>query len=283
MKKIQLLALCATVAGVLSSCQKEEITEEIVTETVPENLSNEHQTALIDAAVNPLNAEYTTLKSIDGSSIKGIKSGDIFLRLDKLSEYSLKSASGSEKQYRTTNLVNQNSTINVVGYTGSGYALTSVMQTGLQYAINNYNNENISLTFNLTFSSSTSGADIVIFNGGGTDAGAVAEFPSGGNPGFWIEVYGGMNSYNDQINEHLMTHEIGHAIGFRHTDYANRKCDGSNEGFTEYGALFIPGTPSVNQWGASGLDTDSIMISCFSGNEDGEFSYYDSVALEYLY
>ncbi len=269
-------------ASAVISCQKEEITTEIQTETDAPEISDKHKEALIKAGVNTTNAKYTLLNHLDGSSSKGILSSDIFLRLDRLEEYALESSPDGTKQYRTTNLVDQNTTINVIGYTGNGYALTTVMQQGLQYAINNYNNINTSLTFNLTFAASTNG-DIIIYNAGGTDAGAVAEFPSNGNPGYTVAVYGGMNNYDNQINEHLMTHEIGHCLGFRHTDYAYRKCDGSNEGTTSYGAVYVPGTPSVNQYGASGLDYDSVMISCFEGNEDGEFSNYDIIALQYMY
>ena len=49
------------------------------------------------------------------------------------------------------------------------------------------------------------------------------------------------------------------------------------------GAINVPGTPSENRWGAAGLDSDSLMISCFDGSEDGEFSNFDVVALEFLY
>ncbi len=284
MKKIQLIAQLVFIACALVSCQKEEVNEneELQTATAAIEISDEHKEALIKAGVNPTNATYTVLNHLDGSSSKGILSSDIFLRLDRLGEYALESGADGTKQYRTTNLVDQNSTINVIGYTGSGFALTPVMQQGLQFAIDNYNNVNTSLTFNLTFTASTNG-DIIIYNAGGSDAGAVAEFPSNGNPGFTVAVFGGMNNFDNQINEHLMTHEIGHCLGFRHTDYALRKCDGSNEGTTSFGAIYIPGTPSVNQYGASGLDNDSVMISCFEGNEDGEFSNFDIVALQYMY
>ncbi|MGB3799565.1 MAG: M57 family metalloprotease, partial [Lewinella sp.] len=79
-------------------------------------------------------------------------------------------------------------------------------------------------------------------------------------------------------NEHVMTHEIGHCMGFRLTDYGDRRSCGSGGGESagSTGANLVPGTPS-------GYDPNSIMLSCFGSGEDGEFGYYDRVALEYLY
>ena len=286
MKTTKFIAFCAMVSIVLSSCQKEEILEESELESsVSVSLSKEHITALIDAGVNPSGAYYETHSDLlTGKTREGIRVSDLFIDLEKLAELKLAVSEDGTKQYRTSNLVTAGSTINVLGYTGSGYALSSVMQTGLARAIANLNNANTSLTFNLTFGT-TGTPDILIYNPPGTDssAGGVAEFPSGGNPGYEIQIFGGMNNYDADVNEHVMTHEIGHALGFRHTDYARRRCDNSNEGSTSYGAIYIPGTPSANQWGSSSIDTDSIMISCFSGDEDGEFSYYDLVALNYMY
>ena len=76
-----------------------------------------------------------------------------------------------------------------------------------------------------------------------------------------------------------MTHEIGHCLGLRHTDYFNRSLScgsGGNEGDGGVGANHIPGTPT-------GFDANSIMLACFSSSEDGEFGPFDIKALEYLY
>ena len=285
MKKIQFLALCALAAGLVTSCQKDELVQTNQTQTSSKNLSKAHIQLLNEAVVNPLNAEYITVSHLGDESYEAIKSGDIVLPIQNLEEnlYSLAQAEDGQKQYRTNNLVSQGRSISVIGYTGSCCALTSKMKTGLQWAVANYNRVNTSLSFTLTFAASTN-ADMVIYNAGTNDAGGEAEFPSGGRPGKYVKIFGGMNNYNDNVNEHVMTHEMGHALGFRHTDYALRRCDGINEGTAgSIGAVSIPGTPTANRWGQSGLDTDSIMISCFDGSEDGEFSYYDTVALEYLY
>lgn len=200
---------------------------------------------------------------------------DIALTKDQLRELRAMDAT-LEKQYRTNNLVSDNA-ISVVGYTGSGYALTAKMQTALQWAVANYNALNTNKQFTLTFSSSTS-ADIVVFrNVSNNGAGGVAGFPSGGQPYKWVEIYNGMENYDTNVNEHVMTHEIGHAMGLRHTDWFSREsCNQSGEAAGSDGAVHIPGTPT-------GFDANSVMLSCFSSGEDGEFGYYDRVALEYLY
>ena len=286
MKKIKLLALCAIVAGFATSCQKDEIANETAPEVASE-LSEEHKAGLWAAGVNPGDAYYGSQKHFDLPAQKGIFAGDVFIPLNQLADHAL-GADGNDKQYRTNNLISSgNRTIDILGYTGSCCALTSNMRTGLQWAVNNYNRINTTLNFRLTFGTNFQAADMVVYNNGQSGAGGQAEFPSGGRPGKFIQINAGTGTFGgsnvNNVNEHVIGHEIGHAVGFRHTDYARRRCGGANEGGGGVGAIHIPGTPTVNQWGASGLDSDSLMISCFDGSEDGEFSNFDVVALEFLY
>ena len=183
------------------------------------------------------------------------------------------------EQYRTTNLVTGlPRTISVIGYTGGSFALTSKMRTALQWAINNYNALNTGLTFTLTFGTNFQDKDITVYRVGGSGGGS-AGFPSGGDPYDFVQIQSGTDNFNTNVVEHVITHEIGHCLGLRHTDYFNRSLScgtGGNEGSAGVGAIYIPGTPE-------GFDPESVMLACFSSNEDGELGPFDEVALEFLY
>jgi hypothetical protein len=183
------------------------------------------------------------------------------------------------EQYRTNNLVSQNSTIDVIGYTANNAnGLDSKMRTGLQWAVDNYNALNTGLTFTLTFGTNYNSYDMVVYrvSGGG---GGSAGFPSGGAPNKFIRINSGTSQYNTNVVEHVIGHEMGHSVGLRHTDWFDRSYScgsGGSEGTAGVGAIPIPGTPED-------IDPNSLMLACFSANEDGEFGFYDRVALEYLY
>ncbi|CAM4111433.1 M57 family metalloprotease [Gillisia hiemivivida] len=216
----------------------------------------------------------------DGSFEKTyIVEGDIALSANQLNNMSPSNI--QDKQYRTNNLVSNNRTINVIGYTGGSQALSSKQRTALQYAINNYNALNIGLSFTLTYGTNYNSYDIVVYQTRNGQGGGVAGFPSNGNPYKFVQIYDGMEQYSVDTNEHVMTHvmthEIGHSLGMRHTDWFSRQsCGQSGEGAGSDGAVHIPGTPT-------GFDSTSIMLACFGANEDGEFNANDRTAFEFLY
>ena len=126
-----------------------------------------------------------------------------------------------------------------------------------------------------------SGGDIVIrlINGGNYIASS--GFPtSTGAPYNTVKYNRAYQNYSAGFMTTVIAHEVGHCIGFRHTDYMDRSfsCGGSptNEGASNVGAIFIPGT-------ATGPEAGSWMLSCLSASTNRQFNNNDKVALNYLY
>jgi hypothetical protein len=178
-----------------------------------------------------------------------------------------------EEQYRTTNLVrNLPRTITVSLASG-----LSTWSTALNTCLARYN----ALGLRITFTRVTSGANISIVNGSGNFL-ASSGFPtSSGNPySQVILVSTAVAGQPQNTVASILAHEIGHCIGFRHTDYFNRaySCGGSavNEGSSGVGAINIPGTPT-------GADPNSWMLSCIGSGQNRPFNANDVTALNYLY
>ncbi|MEL7368337.1 MAG: zinc-dependent metalloprotease [Myxococcota bacterium] len=180
------------------------------------------------------------------------------------------------EQYSTNNLVSRSLRTICI----DGRRLSGRLSTALNWSINNYNR--LGLTFQMRrITTNTSGCNALItaFTVGGS--GGSAGFPSRGLPYNRINIGSGLASLNTNTVEHVITHELGHCVGFRHSDYFNRSIScgsGGNEGSAGIGANLIPGTPSGASVGAS------LMNSCFRANqEDGEFTSTDVTALRQLY
>lgn len=266
----------ALVLAFFASCAKEDVTVEQVTGE-QEEVSQETLELISSLHFNNNDVEVIDMLLPDGSTEETLLiEGDILMTFDQLKD--MQPGKITTKQYRTYNLVNSPRNVNVIGYTGgSGQGLTLKQRSALQSAINNYNALNIGLNFTLTFGTNYGPYDIVVYQNPNGQAGGVAGFPQYGNPYKYVQIFSGMENYSTATNEHVITHEIGHTVGLRHTDWFSRQSCGQNgESSGSDGAVHIPGTPT-------GYDSTSIMLACFSANEDGNFGYYDEVALEYLY
>jgi len=208
--------------------------------------------------------------------------GDVYVGGDALvtlaaSQEMLQPGKESLEQYRTTNLVGSSVT-KICVVPSSQFNSYSTLSAGLDLAIANYNSQGLQFSM-VRGSAADCSATISARTTSGT--GGSAGFPSGGKPYGTINIGVGLQNYSTDVSEHVITHELGHCIGFRHSDYYDRSisCGGaySNEGASNVGAIHIPGTPTTATRGGS------IMNSCFSSSESGEWSSSDRTALSYLY
>jgi hypothetical protein len=184
---------------------------------------------------------------------------------------------GQTEQYRTTNLVEALPRTIRVSISSN---LPSAYVKALDEALLRYN----ALDLLVTFQRVPKNGDIQINKSPSTaNYLASAGFPSSnGNPYGSVIVnatYLGGNPGKAYLAT-ILAHEIGHCIGFRHTDYMDRSysCGGtrSNEGASSIGAINIPNTPTT-------ADNGSWMLACIGSGENRPFNGNDLVALKYLY
>jgi hypothetical protein len=190
-----------------------------------------------------------------------------------------------EEQYRTFNLVHFDGKRTItIGLNNSSTQHEAAFSAALDEAIERYNAEGLALFFQRV----NSGADItVVAYYENSNVLGSAGFPTNtGDP--YRQVKMNTYHYNTSTGSSnvnyigtIMAHEIGHCIGFRHTDYMRRaySCGwGGNEGQSKngVGAVHIPGTPT-------GPDAKSWMLACIGDGVNRPFNANDKVALTYIY
>jgi hypothetical protein len=211
--------------------------------------------------------------------------GDIYLTDRDISTMKAGARVPNVEQYSTNNLVSGTPRTITVYISSTQYSATYLAAVDEMNA--RYNALNLGLTFTRVTSATGATVSFSRLKKGEERQGILgsAGFPTAaGNPYNLIKMSGILEStYGLTVNgiATIMAHEMGHCIGFRHTDYYNRSisCGGaaSNEGASTVGANLIPGTPST-----ATLAAKSWMLACTDGG-NRPFNNDDKTALNYLY
>ncbi|MBZ4401729.1 M57 family metalloprotease [Myxococcus faecalis] len=213
--------------------------------------------------------------------------GDAVVSLQASREM-LDTGGSTAEHYRTTNLVSS-AVRKVTVQLPSPVA--STIAAGLAEAVANYNALGLRLTFytanpcladpSACPPGSHATINVVVNSTLPSGPSGASGYPSGGLPYPTIWIGTGLSTYPLDVIEHVLTHELGHTIGFRHTDFFNTaiSCGGTpvREGANPGGAILIPGTPS------SATPGGSIMNTCVPLSTNGEFTSTDIAALNFMY
>jgi hypothetical protein len=270
MKKIsKLFVIILSLSILATSCKRENIAPQ---NDVPQSV------------LNQIAAQGFSTDNVRKVSNGYLVEGDIILTNENLTQTSSSSTLliANEEQYRTTNLVKNLPRTITVSVTN----LPNVYSNATDAAIARYNAlPGTKITFQRV--ASNGNINIIGFNqgpsGGYITLGSSGFPTSSGNPYNQIQLNTNAQAYGTNPDQGYVTsviqHEMGHCIGFRHTDYMNRaySCGGrrSNEGSAGVGAILIPGTPSKP-------DAGSFMLACSDGT-DRTFNANDKIAMAYLY
>ena len=268
----RLFVMTGFMTASLISCKKD------VKETAPDEISPAVISQIKALGFNTTNVQ----KVAEGYLVEG----DIILRADELDQQptSPDMVIANEEHYRTNNLVNAStySTIRVA-LNNSSANHQAVFSAALDEAIRRYTALGLRIRFSRVTSSPNT--TVVAYYEASNTLGSAGFPTSSGAPYSQVR----MNTYHYSTSTSstnvnyiatIIAHELGHCIGFRHTDYMNRaySCGGAyyNEGASTVGAVHIPGTPT-------GASANSWMLACVGSGVNRPFTSADVTALNYVY
>lgn len=207
-------------------------------------------------------------------------------------------SAGHKEQYRSNNVVGWN--VRKICIDGHRFDTRYTYSVALNNAIANYNGLGLSFSMQRTGEPPAGqlppGCDALITamfldgtGGGGPDENTVlgkSSYPENGLPYSQIQISDVAEVYGLGVTTWVITHELGHTIGMRHSDFYNTEIscgpypEVKNEGGGTHGANWIPGTPSFATVGGS------IMNACprlTGSRESGFFTIADIFAIISLY